>query len=139
MNAPNVSSENVLGRPGRSRSASSTKKGKKVIESEVDFEMMPGLRYNSMLLFVKNEQQFYCLNTTSSNYGDAYKCYVSGCSRRIYVRNGKCFINNSSSHKHPNKSNLYFNLCALNEIKTVLRSVENQQNPRKVFDDVIGR
>lgn len=110
----------------------------RVSNTEVEYEIMSGFRYNSNLLFVKPEKQFYIKNT-QSKIGIGYKCYVKNCFRRVYLRNEKCFIGDAALHDHGDKSEMYVNLIALNEMKTILRSVENRRNPRQVFDDVMTK
>lgn len=105
---------------------------------KVEHVFMPGFRVTSTLLFVKAEKQFYIKNSTSK-IGIGYTCYQNGCSRRVHIRGGVCFLADNGTHDHPDKSDMYIDLCALNEMKETLRSVKNRLTPRQVFDEVITR
>lgn len=106
--------------------------------TKVSYKIMPGYRYNSKVLFCPEEQQFYLANTPSK-VGMAYTCYVSDCKCRVHIQNNECYIVNAMAHNHEEKTWMYYNLCALNEIKGILRSSDNQLSPEEVFDDVIKR
>lgn len=108
------------------------------LNHEVSYEIMPGFRYSSSLLFCPDEQQFYVRNT-SSKVGTGYTCYVKECLCRMHVRDGKCYIGNTFSHDHSDQTEMYYNLSALNEMKRILRSIDNRRTPKEVFDDVMSR
>lgn len=105
---------------------------------QVSYEMMPGYRYSSSVLYCLDEKQFYIRNS-SSKIGIGYTCYVDECKCRMHVRDNKCYVGNTFSHDHGEKSEMYYDLCALNEMKRILRSVDNRRSPKQVFDDVITR
>lgn len=108
------------------------------VNAKVSYEVMAGFRYNSKVLFCPEEQQFYVGNS-ASELGLAYTCYVRECRCRVQIRDNECFIGNAMAHNHEKKTGMYHNLCALNEIKSVLHSANNQFSSRQVFDDVIKR
>lgn len=108
------------------------------MSQQVSYEIMPGFRFNSSLLFCPDEQQFYVRNSTSK-IGIGYTCYVGGCKCRMHVRDNKCYTGNTFVHDHGDKTEMYYNLCALNEMKRILRSVDNRCTPKQVFDDVMTR
>lgn len=105
---------------------------------EVSYEFMTGKRYDSKILYVKEEQQLYvwCASSKSVAY---YVCYESKCGNRVYFLDEKCFIAESKPHEHPNQAQMYFNLRALNEIKGILLNGSNRLKARQVFDDVMKR
>lgn len=104
---------------------------------EISFELMGGYRYNSILIFSKEENQFYCKNSTSK-MGVGYTCYVPECQARVHLRDGKCFISNAVTHNHEDKKEMYTDLIVMNKCKRILRSVENRKDPKEVFDSVIA-
>lgn len=108
------------------------------LNRKVSYEIMPGYRFNSKVLFCPDEQQFY-LGNSASEYGLGYTCYVSDCKCRVHLRNNECYIGNAIAHNHEKKTGMYYNLLALNEIKRILRSQDNQLSPEEVFNDVIKR
>ena len=110
----------------------------RVTNAKVTYEIMPGFRYTSKLLYVKEEKQFYVKNT-KSNIGIGYTCYHDGCSRRVHLRGENCFIGDNGVHDHSDKSEMYVNLCALNEMKGILRSADKRRTTREVFNDVMTR
>lgn len=108
------------------------------LNTKLSYEMMPGFRFNSNLLFCPEEQQFYVANS-SSEIGLGYTCYMNECRCRVHIRNDECYIGNTMAHNHERKMGMYYNLRALNEIKHILNSVDNQLSPKQVFDDVTKR
>lgn len=106
---------------------------------ELPYEMMPGFRFNSNVLYSPEEKQFYIRNSSSSKVGIGYTCYVNECTARVHVRDMKCYVADTKPHDHQNKSDMYINLSALNEMKRMLRSFYNRMTPKQVFDDVISR
>ncbi|XP_055304295.1 uncharacterized protein LOC129569479 [Sitodiplosis mosellana] len=112
----------------------------RVAKREVTYEFMTGFNYNSNLLYVKEEQQFYRRNgVAKGTICLYYTCYVRGCHCKMHIRDGKCFVAGSRLHNHPNQAEMYVNLCALNEMKRIMRSVNNHLMPKQVFDSVMKR
>lgn len=105
---------------------------------EVICEFLPGQRYNSKVAYVAEEQQLYYRNKSIAN-GDVYNCYQDKCRRKLHHRNGKCFVAGYGLHDHPDQQKTYINLCALNEMKRIMRSADNRLRARKVFERVIKR
>lgn len=108
----------------------------RVIDRQLTYEMMPGFRFSSSVLYCPEEKQFYIRNS-ASKIGIGFTCYVNDCKARVHVRNSECFVGNSFSHEHVDKHQMYLDLCALNEMKRILRSPENRNTPLDVFDDVM--
>lgn len=80
--------------------------------SIIEYEIVPGYRQNSKLLF--SNDQFYVLNTKCP-LGDSYVCVHEKCKVRVY---GQCIrLTNSPNHEHENKAEEYKKLRCLNEIK----------------------
>lgn len=110
----------------------------RIINCEIPFEIISGKQYNSKLLWSSNEKQFY-LKNTSSKIGIGYTCYSNNCTARVHLRDDKCFIANSDEHQHTNEEQLFINLTALNEIRNILTSVENNSSPKVVFNTVVAK
>ena len=110
--------------------------------TEVRFEIMPGKRQSSRILYTHEEKQIY-LKNSNSTIGEGWKCYYSDqfdCRARLHVRNGQCFIANSIQHTgHARPDQEVVNMRALNDIKAILRSVNNRLPPLDVFNEVIKR
>lgn len=112
---------------------------KRRIGSKVSYKIMPGFRINSKILFSPKEQQFYRFNTTTSGRNRSYVCRESECKCRVHIHNNECYISNAIAHNHERKMGVYYNLCALNEMKCILDSADNESSAMQVFDDVIER
>lgn len=110
----------------------------RVPNTKVLYEIVPGFRYSSNVLYCPQEQQFYLANS-ASEIGVGYTCYVSDCKCRMHLRNNECYVGNAIAHNHETKTQMYDNLCALNEIKRILRLTDNQLPIKQVFDDVVER
>lgn len=108
------------------------------LNAKVSYEIMAGYRYNSKVLFCPEEQQFYLSNSATDSCLK-YTCYVKECRCRVEIRDEQCYIANTMPHEHEKKTDMYRNLCALNEVKSALRSADIQSSTRQVFDDVIKR
>lgn len=107
----------------------------------VSYEIMPGFESGSKVLFCPEEQQFYshsCYNCIH-DWAQFYDCQVDGCECEVYVREDACFIHNSMAHNHGKKTQTYYDLCSLNEMKRILDSVHNKLSAKQVYDDVIKR
>lgn len=108
------------------------------LNSRISYKIMPGFYYNKNVIYCAGEEQFYRhYNKTKKSH--TYICRVDGCKCRIYIQNAQCFVANDLSHNHEKKTGMYYNLCALNEIKRILHSVDNKLLPKQVYDDVIQR
>lgn len=112
----------------------------RVAGTAIGYEIFPGLRRTSNVLCTNDESHLYVKNSTST-IGEGWKCYFAkdGCLARVHVLDGKCSIANSEQHSHSQPSQLIVNMRALNEIKSILRSVNNRSKPREVFDEVVKR
>lgn len=107
--------------------------------TRVSYEFISGLRFNSNVLFCRDEQQFYQFNKTSVNNGHTYRCIEHGCRCRVYILNEECYISNAVAHNHGKKARNDYFLCALNEMRRILHWAHNQLSPKEVFDYVIKR
>lgn len=108
------------------------------LNTKISYKIMPGFHFNKNILYCPEEEQFYRPYFTTKQY-QAYICKVNGCKCRVQIRNNECFIANEMAHNHDKNTGMFYNLCALNEMKSILHSVDNQLSPREVFDDVIKR
>lgn len=133
----NASSGLQIGQ-GSKQSATDGNQPIRVPKTKVAYEMMPGFRYNSKVLFCPQEQQFY-LSNSPSVLGMGYTCYVDDCKCRMHFRNNECYVGNAIAHNHELKTQMYHDLCALNEIKWIIRSPDNELPMEQVFDDVVER
>lgn len=131
-------------RNGHSSSSSSQCKNNPIRKpnTKVSYEMMPGFHINSNILFCPDEQQFYRINTTKmlkTIRVRSYVCREDGCRCRVHIQNDECYISDAMAHDHGMKTQTYYNLCSLNEVKRILDSVQNKLSAKQVFDDVIKR
>lgn len=109
--------------------------------TELRFEIVPGKRMSSKVLYTHDEHQIYLINSKST-IGEGWKCYYADendCRARLHIRNGKCFIANEVQHNHSRPDQEIINMNHLNEVKAILRSVSNRLAPRQVFEDVLKR
>lgn len=113
---------------------------KRTKSHELAFQMMPGFRSSSNILYANDEKQFYVRNSAlRDGVSFSFICYDAGCTARVHLRHDKCYVANDVPHMHDDKTEMYINLCALNEMKDLLRSGENCLPPRTVFDNVIEK
>lgn len=55
------------------------------------YELLPGERINSELLYTNDEKQFYRFNSKMKS-GDAYLCCEPNCNKRVHLRQDKMCI-----------------------------------------------
>lgn len=111
--------------------------------SEEDFELVPGKRQASRLLFLNKEKCLY-MPVTKDKFGRRYKCYTSSCSARAVIRvDGVCekAKRNFLHVQHKTHCELKGKLLATNRIKESCANVEtlcagSSQNVsvRDIFD-----
>lgn len=107
---------------------------------QIDFEIVPGKRFNSKLLWSKNEMQFYKFNTKLRT-GISYLCY-HGCSARVIIRNdGKCYkTDGHNGHNHStNYVLLYKELVTKNELKKKCIDDSTSKSVKEIYDEIVLR
>lgn len=104
---------------------------------QIDYEIVPGKRFNSKLLWSFNEMQFYKFNTKLKT-GISYLCY-HGCSARVIIRNdGKCYkTDGHKSHDHPTNYDLFKQLSAKNEMKKKCLEDATSKSVKEIYDEVV--
>lgn len=108
---------------------------------EITYEMMPGQRLNSKILWSIDEQQFYRKNTITKNGFCAYKCYEQECWARVLVdeKTGRAVKTQTNTfHNHGNKTTLYTELKLKNEIKKQCLAGASDCNVKEIFDKVVA-
>lgn len=118
--------------------ASRSKNGEKD-SRQIDFEIVPGKRFNSQLLWSQNEMQFYKFNTKLRT-GISYLCY-HGCSARVIIRDdGKCYKTDShKGHNHSTNYDLYKELATKNELKKKCIEDSTSKSVKEIYDEIILR
>lgn len=108
------------------------------------YELLPGERINSELLYTNDEKHFYRYNSTVKS-GDAYLCSEPKCNKRVHLRKDRLCIQYEKYyvHNHSTKEKKYEELKILNIIKkkcsdltTVLN--ERRQSVRDIFYAVLA-
>lgn len=106
-------------------------------ENEIKYELVPGKRRNSQLLWSSTELQFYKFNT-KLKAGKSYLCY-HGCSCRVLLlNNGICIkTDQKKTHNHPTNQELYEQLSIANEIKIKCSKDSSSKSVKQIYDDVL--
>lgn len=105
----------------------------------VAFIWIQGIRSNSNLMYVPNEQQIYCSNGENKSY-DAlrFRCYVSNCQAKIYLKkNGKAVCERNVKHTHGSMGHKYQEMECLNEMKVLCLSAPVSTTTREIYDEAI--
>lgn len=104
---------------------------------EIPFDIVPGKRKNSLLLWSPSENQFYKRNC-ETKCGTAYLCIDPSCKIRVYLDGNQCFARASADHNHDIKNEDALRYSVMNEIKR--KVLENMKmSLREVYNDVISR
>lgn len=103
-------------------------------DNDVRFELVPGIRNGSEILYVCDEKQIYHKNVRVKD-GFAYVCFVKGCYKRVHVNHAKkrCRRKAFNVHNHSSHEQDYLNIRILNEIK------QNLQAPAKTVGTNMAR
>lgn len=96
------------------------------------YELLPGERINSELLYTNDENQFYRYNSAVKN-GDAYLCAEAKCNKRVHLRKDRLCIQYEKyfTHNHNSKEKKYEELKVLNIIKKKCSDLTNLLNERR--------
>lgn len=112
---------------------------KRIVGAIVSYEMVSSLKFRSKkMLFCREEQQLY-RHKHKLKKSHTYICNEVGCKCRVRIQNDKCFIGNGVVHNHDKQMGLYYNMCALNEMRHILDSDDDNLWPENVFRDVNKR
>lgn len=99
----------------------------------VSYEIMPGFESGSEVLFCPEEQQFHSHGDYNfmDDRAQFYVCQVDGCECEVYTKYDECLISDSMAHNHGKKTQTYYDLCSLNEMKRILDSVHNKLSAKQ--------
>lgn len=88
------------------------------MSSELEFEIITGLRVGTSLMYIKSEQQLYKVNSKLKE-STIYLCVNRNCKARakIMKKTQKCVRHNKFEHNHPNAEKKYDETKVLNIIK----------------------
>lgn len=120
-----------------SRKRNKYKKKKCSNPLQIEYEIVPGKRQNSKLLWSSTERQFYKFNTKLST-GNSYLCY-HGCNCRVLLKNdGTCVKTDTrKNHNHPTNEELYEQLSIANEMKTKCKEDATSKSVKEIYDEVL--
>lgn len=109
--------------------------------SEVlNYEWITGLRSDSNLIHVIDEDQLYCINTNTSN-SKIFKCRVRSCRSRVYLDVGNMCrrVRNFQHHNHGDSESFIEELKVRNKIKIACAtpSSDRQKTIKEIFEDII--
>lgn len=104
---------------------------------EIQYEIVPGKRRNSKLLWSLTERQFYKFNTTLRK-GKSYVCY-HGCSCRVLLQNdGICIKSDlNKQHNHPTNEELHEQLSISNEMKLKCTQDATSKSVKEIYDEIL--
>lgn len=105
----------------------------------IEFELVPGSRSTSKLLWVPSEQCFYKQNTYSKTYnGMAYKCYEPECrARKVLTDQNTRLITIAATHKtHMLMYPLYKEFHYLNLMKDMCRTEPHSVAVSEIYNKV---
>lgn len=107
-------------------------------DNEVQYEIIPGLRADSELLWDSIEQQLYYYNSISRRTNNlAYKCQL--CNARIYMRpDGTAFRNEHSVHRaHTRQYDTYKLMYCHNRMKDKVLASPSSKSLKDIFNEVV--
>lgn len=104
---------------------------------KIDFELVPGYRSGSNLLWIPSESCFYKQNTFSKTHdGMAYTCYDSECkARKVLTENGTELFTITMRHiPHLPMEKMYKELYYLNLMKHMSRTEPHSVSVSQIFE-----
>lgn len=106
----------------------------------VTFIWIQGLRENSKLMWVPNEENLYYANVRSREY-DAmgYTCYVKKCTARIYLKDdGTAFKTQIREHcNHETMYSVYREMQYINAMKENCQNASASITIREIYNDAV--
>lgn len=103
----------------------------------IDFEIVPGYRTSSNLLWVQSENCFFKQNVYSKTHnGIAYTCYDEDCkARKVLADNGTKLITINSTHvPHLPMNKMYKELYYLNLMKELCKSEPHSVTVSQIYE-----
>lgn len=105
----------------------------------IEFELVPGFRSTSKLLWIPSENCFYKQNTYSkTNNGMAYTCYNNECkARKVLTEQNARVITIASAHTpHISMYSMYKELFYLNLMKDMCRTQPHSITVAEIYNKV---
>lgn len=118
------------------RPISATSIPKTYINTHLDYDIFPGKRRNSKLLYSYSESMFYKKNATGRS-GTSFKCYQNDCFARVLVKPDGICIRKSGEHRHGTHSELQKQLEAENKIKMLCLSDRSSKSTKEIYEEVL--
>lgn len=104
----------------------------------MEFEFIAGLRKNSRLLWLKDDNQLFVLNRKNEKKNKKYYvCYEKECKVRVCLKNNLCVhLNENKTHNHGDQIQFIHQLAVKNRIKEKCASTPTSSH-RDIFIDEI--
>lgn len=109
---------------------------------EINYEIIPGLRVNSQLMWAYEENQLYYENAFSKKTRlKAFTCRVKGCPARVFVKEDKsAFRDHGTNHlpSHGSQYQQYKLMYCDNKMKEKARTAPASMLPYDIYMEVIA-
>lgn len=105
----------------------------------ISFIWIKGIRSNSNLIYVPNEQQIYAANGENKTY-DAirFRCYVENCQCKVYLRkDGTAVCEANLTHRHESMYAKYREMECINAMKNICLTAPASTTVREIYDQAV--
>lgn len=105
----------------------------------ISFIWIQGLRSNSNLMYVPDEQQMYCANGENRSY-DAlrFRCYSTNCQCKVYLRkDGTAYSESHAKHNHGKMYEKYKEMECVNSMKKLCLTAPASTTVREIYDQSV--
>lgn len=130
---PPVSSKQSNSSTGLTRTSRSNSVNQ---DEEVEYEMVPGKRMGSLLLYSLNESIFYKKNSKSST-GVSYSCYQTDCRARVLLKTNGICVRKSGDHLHSTHEIIYKQLEAEHRVKNLCLNDRSSKTTKEIYEDIL--
>lgn len=105
----------------------------------LNFIWIQGLRTNSNLIYVPDEQQIYCGNGVNRKYDEfRFRCYSDSCQAKIFLRNDGTVVQEpGTKHSHGSMYVKYKEMLCFNAMKSSCLSATASTTPREIYDQSV--
>lgn len=100
-----------------------------------------GMRANSNLIYVPDEQQIYCGNgENKAQDAIRFRCYSNNCTAKVYLKKDGTVVREQSSgrrHDHGSMYTKYKEMECINSMKKLCLSAPASTLPREIYDQAV--
>lgn len=111
------------------------------LDGDLEYEMVPGVRYGTRLLYVLAEKNLYWIKNSYPQF-DRYICTAPKCRCAVRISKPEGVVrrtNLTTEHNHPHMESKYLECRLKHSLKTACLSSKGMVSPRQLLTDLQKR